>query len=159
VKRAQVEKEERAKKAANPRSNDKGKARVHDVEMGDPGAEKARLLESEGANDHEHETPTSPRESQGDDARPGLTSAASDISAHSSQSPLSEKARGKMRERHSASLENAGALALDPASLSIGRNGFVPTQEWVRRVIFSASLDSNCTLIIGYFLATRVSYP
>ncbi|KAF5331063.1 hypothetical protein D9619_005935 [Psilocybe cf. subviscida] len=132
VKRAQLENEERAKKAANAQSNDKGKARVHDIEMGDPGAEKARLLESEGANDLERDTVTTPRESQGDEARPGLTSAASDISTHSSQqSPLSEKARGKMRERHSASIESAAALALDPASLNIGRNGFVPTQEWV----------------------------
>jgi hypothetical protein len=43
---------------------------------------------------------------------------------------LSEKARGKMRER-SVSLE-----ALDPdleriAAQGVGRNGFIPTQEWV----------------------------
>lgn len=159
VKRAQLEKEERAKKAANAQSHDKGKARVHDIEMGDPGAEKARLLESEGANDLERDTVTTPRESQGDEARPGLTSAASDISTHSSQqSPLSEKARGKMRERHSASIESAAALALDPASLNIGRNGFVPTQEWVGGDILFNLPDFNCILKIGYVLATRVSY-
>lgn len=138
MKRAQVEKEERAKAQANAQSNDKGKARLHDIEMGDPGAEKARLLESEGANDHEREAEPTPRESQGDEARPALTPAASEISTHSSQqSPMSEKARGKMKERHSASIENANALALDPASLGIGRNGFVPTQEWVSRDILS----------------------
>jgi hypothetical protein len=43
---------------------------------------------------------------------------------------MSEKARGKMRER-SVSLE-----ALDPdleriAAQGVGRNGFIPTQEWV----------------------------
>lgn len=53
--------------------------------------------------------------------------------------PTSEKARGKMRERTSFS-EDAVALSLDPeleriAAAGVGRNGFVPTQEWVRRVI------------------------
>lgn len=47
---------------------------------------------------------------------------------------ISEKARGKMRERRSGSLS---LEVLDPeleriAAAGVGRNGFVPTQEWVR---------------------------
>jgi hypothetical protein len=43
-------------------------------------------------------------------------------------SPKSEKARGKMRAR-SLSVETISSL--DRAPLAIGKNGFVPTQEWV----------------------------
>lgn len=51
---------------------------------------------------------------------------------------LSEKARGKMRERESLSDDvGPGVARLDPeleriAAAGVGRNGFVPTQEWVR---------------------------
>lgn len=50
----------------------------------------------------------------------------------------SEKALGKMRERASLS-DDAIPLHLDPeleriATAGVGRNGFVPTQEWVRTI-------------------------
>jgi hypothetical protein len=53
----------------------------------------------------------------------------------------SEKARGKMREGTSFS-EDTISPRLDPelervAAAGVGRNGFVPTQEWVRSVITS----------------------
>lgn len=51
---------------------------------------------------------------------------------------MSEKARGKMRERSSSLDDDVAALTLrlDPeleriAAAGVGRNGFVPTQEWV----------------------------
>ncbi|KAG8965749.1 hypothetical protein FRC03_000199 [Tulasnella sp. 419] len=57
------------------------------------------------------------------------------VSRSFSQTALSEKARGKMKESGSGGVDEAEA-ALDPeservAAMAIGRNGFVPTQEWV----------------------------
>jgi len=62
-------------------------------------------------------------------------------SPDTAQKRTSEKARGKMRERMSLS-DDAIALHLDPeleriAAAGVGRNGFVPTQEWVRVMIDS----------------------
>ncbi|KAF8911951.1 high-temperature-induced dauer-formation protein-domain-containing protein [Gymnopilus junonius] len=127
VKRAQLAKEDRAKDA-------KGKARMHDVEMGDAGAEKARLLESEGAirsdyQEREPDSPGSPRTSQGDEAITRSFMSPGTENPYSANSPISEKARGKMRERRSLSIDNANALERLP--LGLMRNGFVPTQEWV----------------------------
>ena len=42
-------------------------------------------------------------------------------------SAISEKARGKMKEPRSASMDSLDRVA----ATGIGRNGFVPTQEWV----------------------------
>ena len=134
VKRAQLAKEERERNAGNQ----KGKTRIDDVEMGDPGAEKARLLENEGAihrTSHEREpdvtNATSPRTSQGDETvTRSFMSPTSDNPYAVAESPISEKARGKMRERRSLSVETINSL--DRAPASIGRNGFIPTQEWVR---------------------------
>jgi hypothetical protein len=42
---------------------------------------------------------------------------------------MSDKARGKMRERSSST--DLDTLADRIAAVGIGRNGFVPTQEWV----------------------------
>lgn len=44
---------------------------------------------------------------------------------------MSEKARGKMRER-SVSLETLDPELERIAAQGVGRNGFIPTQEWVR---------------------------
>ena len=134
VKRAQMAKEERAQQLANP----KGKTPVHDIEMGDPGAEKARLLESEGAHlrksqDQEYDSGGITGNSlEGEDTvilNRSLTSPTSESGFPGSDSPISEKARGKMRERRSLSVDNVNVL--ERAPLHIGRNGFVPTQEWV----------------------------
>ncbi|KAF4615248.1 hypothetical protein D9613_002761 [Agrocybe pediades] len=132
VKRAQLTKEEREKKSSNP----KGKARIDDIEMGDPGAEKARLLENEGAirgnsQDREHDgvNVASPRTSQGDEAVTRSFMSPTSDNPYVADSPISEKARGKMRERRSPSIDTISSL--DRAPASIGRNGFIPTQEWV----------------------------
>jgi len=45
-------------------------------------------------------------------------------------SAVSEKARGKMPERRSPSLDTDNSLDRVTAN-AVGRNGFVPTQEWV----------------------------
>ncbi|KAF8162962.1 high-temperature-induced dauer-formation protein-domain-containing protein [Crassisporium funariophilum] len=129
VKRAQLAKEERASKQTNP----KAKASIDEVELTDAGAEKARLLESEGASrggsqERERENGGSPRMSQETIARP-FVSPTSDNPYNTTESPISEKARGKMKERRSMSIDTVGSL--DRVSSSIGRNGFVPTQEWV----------------------------
>ena len=126
VKRAQLAKEDRVQ-------NTKGKAPVHDIESGDAGAEKARLLESEGAvrNDSEErelDNSASPRTSQGDEAITRSFMSPGTENPYVTDSPVSEKARGKMRERRSLSVDNS--IPLDRLPPGLTRNGFVPTQEW-----------------------------
>jgi hypothetical protein len=48
-----------------------------------------------------------------------------------STSTVSEKARGKMKARRSVSMDATGSLERIAAA-GVGKNGFVPTQEWVR---------------------------
>ena len=43
---------------------------------------------------------------------------------------VSEKARGKMRERRSPSLETDSSSLDRATATAVGWNGFVPTQEW-----------------------------
>lgn len=129
VRRVQLAKEEREK---NSPTKPKAKV-VDDLEVGDPSAEKARLLQSEGATrpDSSHEANTDnddPRASDVDLSAASL-SPNSDNPYDPPVSPLSEKARGKMKERRSLSLDTVSPL--DRVPLNIGRNGFVPTQEWV----------------------------
>ena len=130
VKRAQLAKE--ASKQAIP--NPKGKGSVGDVEMADAGAEKAMLLENEGASRGSDSTERE-REDSSAQASPGeevltrpLMSPNAELPYSTVDSPISEKARGKMRAR-SLSVETISSL--DRAPLVIGKNGFVPTQEWV----------------------------
>ena len=133
VKRAQQAKE--ASQQANP--NSKGKGSVDGVEMADAGAEKARLLEDEGASRGNDSTERerddgSAQASPGEDVltRPLMSpNAELPYSTVTVDSPISEKARGKMRERRSLSVDTINSL--DRTSLVIGKNGFVPTQEWV----------------------------
>lgn len=128
VKRAQLAKEDRAKNA-------KGKAPMTDIELGDAGAEKARLLESEGAirshsQEREQDSNGSPRTSQGDETITRSFMSPGTENPYSADSPVSEKVRGKMRERRSLSIDNINSLDRLPPGFT--RNGFVPTQEWVR---------------------------
>ncbi|KAF9533431.1 high-temperature-induced dauer-formation protein-domain-containing protein [Crepidotus variabilis] len=129
VRRVQLAKEERERKLMNP----KAKAGVNDDDPGDAGAEKARLLENEAATrsrsnsqDRDLEAGLSPRQSDEAVTR-SLVSPSSD-NPYASESPVSEKARGKMRER---SMSSDTMASLDRVPLNIGRNGFVPSQEWV----------------------------
>lgn len=113
IKRAQVLKEEQAQKAdGTAKSGETRESR----DSSDPGAEKSRLLSEEdqpstgGETSIEGASPEDAEEGRASISIPGA----------------SEKARGKMRERRSSSIDVVGV----PAA-SVGRNGFVPTQEWV----------------------------
>jgi len=121
-------KEEREK---NSPTNAKVKAVVDDLELGDASAEKARLLQNEGAT-----LPDAPEPYQASDStRTSEDILTTAVVSPSSDNPydtpasVSEKARGKMKERRSLSVETVSSL--DRVPLNIGRNGFVPTQEWV----------------------------
>lgn len=141
IKRAQVAKEELAQKQGNP----KNKLSTEGEDSRDPGAEKARLLENEqdhvGAGSDAQDSPRlsdgteERRSSEGALVTRSLMSPTAEAMDPLSFSPnindaVSEKARGKMRERRSLSLEMNASLERIATS-GIGRNGFVPTQEWV----------------------------
>jgi hypothetical protein len=67
----------------------------------------------------------------------------------------SVKARGKMKARRSTSLETSSSLDR-AAAARVGRNGFVPTDEWVRLVLCSSNryfINLRCP---GRVMATRV---
>lgn len=134
VKRAQQAKD--ASQQAN--SNSKGKGSVDEVEMADAGAEKARLLENEGASRGDDSTDRERDDSAHEDVltRP-LMSPNAELPYSTVDSPISEKARGKMRERRSLSVDTINSL--DHTSLGIGKSGFVPTQEWVFIFLFLRS--------------------
>jgi hypothetical protein len=125
VRRIQLAKEEREKNLTDPKA--KTKAIVDDVELADAGAEKARLLQNEGATQQpDVEVSLSARTSE----EVLTTSAMSPRSDNPYDTlAISEKVRGKMRERSSLSVDSMNSL--DRVPLSIGRNGFIPTQEWV----------------------------
>jgi len=130
----------RAQQAKEANQQGKGKGSVDEVEMADAGAEKARLLENEGASRDSNSTERemddgSARASLGEDVltRP-LMSPNAELPYATVDSIISEKARGKMRARRSVSVDTINSL--DRASLNIGKNGFVPTQEWVFIFLF-----------------------
>ena len=154
VKRAQLAKE------ASKQTNPKGKGSVDEVEMVDAGAEKARLLENEGAScgdstererdDNSANTPL------GEDVltRPLMSPNTESLySTMTMDSPISEKARGKMKARRSLSADTI--TSLDRAPLGIGKNGFVPSQEWVC-TFHSFVPKLLLTPCSGDILATRV---
>ncbi|VDB97691.1 unnamed protein product [Peniophora sp. CBMAI 1063] len=136
VRRIQKAKDEQA-----ARADLKGKSRAADEQQ--PHEEKQRLLEREGSTLSDSFTdlrmdsrPSSPPE----DPHPAsseehvasaqpLTSPGVDTPMTSAY-PVSEKARGKMKARRSGSVDTDGSQDM-AAPASVGRNGFVPTQEWV----------------------------
>ena len=130
VRQAQLAREEQARRLDS-----------HDEASGDaPNAsrEKARLSENDSLNDIA--TPTrsevgTPRSAARDDqvevtTRSTTPSTTGATSQHNDEHSLTEKARGKMKERCSSSLDMSPDLER-LAAAGIGRNGFVPTQEWV----------------------------
>jgi hypothetical protein len=135
IRRVQLAKEEQARKG-----DAKGKGRaLGDLESGEePATEKARLLEREASfrresSEHSLDQLLSSREqpqresSLDDEApRPLVSPTTGSVSGNT----LSEKARGKLRERTSMSVEMTRSLE-QIALAGIGRNRFVPTQEWV----------------------------
>lgn len=134
-------KEERARKKDTV---DKGKRRADPNEGEEPHEEKARLLRNENSSVEalrrieSGEGFADPRGfSQSETssvASPPMSPTIRQSSLQDGQpSPASEKARGKMRAVRSLSID-VGA-SLEPLTVTgIGRNGFVPTQEWVRQL-------------------------
>lgn len=145
IRRIQQAKEERARTAGG--AVDKGKNKAIDQEEEQPQDEKARLLRSESnssADLHSQSDPTedpaeAPQSSSEEDPatiRPLMSPTATEHPGFNrSRSEPSEKARGKMRAAgRSLSLDVSGSLE-SVAATAVGRNGFVPTQEWVRLFI------------------------
>lgn len=113
IRRVEMAKEEQARQSEHDR---KAIAAADvDLEAGDTQAEKMRLLQNDSERGGEVEL--------------------SDMSGHENVgvSPnRSEKARGKMRERQSSSLDSENSEDSHVGVSNVGRNNFVPTEEWVR---------------------------
>ena len=151
VKRAQLAKEANKQASTNP----KGKGSVDEIEMRDAGAEKARLLENEDASRGNDSTERG-RDDSSAHVSPGeeiFTRPLMSPNTELLDRPISEKARGKMRARRSLSIETISSL--ERAQLGIGKNGFVPTQEWVFTFPFLHS-EFMLTPCSGDVLAARV---
>lgn len=125
IKRVELAREEQTER------NRKGPSfQEDDLESGDPHREKVRLLrQQESTLDREAQSSHDPN--MEDEEGPTISRPIVSQSSESAPgTPSSEKARGKMRERRSLSLD-ANSSAERNAGAGIGRNGFVPTQEWV----------------------------
>lgn len=130
IRRVELAKQEQARQAEHDkRSNSMQDV---DVEAGDPQAEKIRLLQNESEAATARSVALEPS-CQGtpevdNEQNAGLSSQFTTYD----NNPLpgsSEKARGKMKEETSESQDTIG---LERFTVGVGRNGFVPTQEWVR---------------------------
>ncbi|KAF8212473.1 high-temperature-induced dauer-formation protein-domain-containing protein [Mycena galopus ATCC 62051] len=145
IRRVQLAKEEQARKA-----DTKGKGSQTPDDEPQPHEEKAKLLrhESENALSQNDSTEASPRPSQGQDPEISLDLPSSPTSSENipGSTSGSEKARGKMKARRSQSLDRNGSLDR-VAAAGVGRNGFVPTQEWVTSWQQGLPLDSVMLLI------------
>ncbi|KAI0060891.1 hypothetical protein BV25DRAFT_1806699 [Artomyces pyxidatus] len=153
VRRIQLAKEEQARKA-----DGKGKARDGEGEHEEPHEEKQRFLERENSalgissrgqsNDSLMEVRVDPRSSPPEE-EPGAPEGVDTVrplmspSLNASGFPpaISEKVRGKMRERRSMSVDTDGSYDR-AAAAGVGKNGFVPTQEWVTSWQQGLPLDS-----------------
>ncbi|ESK85891.1 hypothetical protein Moror_2314 [Moniliophthora roreri MCA 2997] len=128
IRRIQLAKEEHARKA-----DDKGSRRSSAEHGHGPSEEKKSLLFSaEGVDEEAGESrqPSSGAPADADVSSPEPVVSPTSDAIPSGNAP-SEKAKGKMKEqRRSSSIDNNGSLERLAAS-GIGRNGFVPTQEWV----------------------------
>ena len=132
IRRIQQAKEERAK--AGDAAADKGKGRANPQDEEQPHEEKARLLRNEGSGDYPSnggstENVRANSEDEGVAAMPLMSPTLSEHQPMGAREP-SEKARGKMRASRAMSLDMTGSLE-SLAATAVGRNGFVPTQEWV----------------------------
>ncbi|KAH7930903.1 hypothetical protein BV22DRAFT_1028069 [Leucogyrophana mollusca] len=140
IKRVQLAKEEQARQAERNRKNEPTNSGDGTE---DAHAEKTRLLqtESNSALELSRETESSAREPDSDDiddstgddpavTRPLMSPISEAPTASITATATSEKARGKMRARRSLSLDTTSSVERIAAA-GIGRNGFLPTQEWV----------------------------
>jgi hypothetical protein len=139
IRRVQLAKDELARK---DEGRSKGK-HPEDAADGEEQAsdEKIRLLESEQVDDLTTlEEGTRQPETRDGTRSPEENSQTQPLASRSpSEPPLvagpasvtSEKAKGKRRAQRSMSVEATGSLE-QIAAAGVGKNGFVPTQEWVR---------------------------
>lgn len=124
----------------------KGKSRATEEEYDQPHQEKQRLLERENAlgissreqsadnlteirvipRDHHQQEPAEHEEIPS--SQPFMSPTIDQASFSGFPTVASEKARGKMPERRSTSLDTEDRAT----AATVGWNGFVPTQEWVR---------------------------
>ncbi|KAF5324653.1 hypothetical protein D9611_004387 [Ephemerocybe angulata] len=153
IRRVQQAKEELANRGS-PNNDSKGKRPMNEPEPADASAEKAKLLQNESWNRassleeaaHSSGSPTIGMEDES--VYRALMSPSGEMS-----SPVSEKARGKMRERsrRSSDVDGLGLLgrngSLEGLAASVGRNGFVATQEWVTSWQQGLPLDTVLVLI------------
>ncbi|KAE9406466.1 hypothetical protein BT96DRAFT_987607 [Gymnopus androsaceus JB14] len=142
IRRVQLAKEEQTRKAAAASQDGKRKGRR--VSRDDPppavAEEKKNLLPAnnseEGENnedDDNEETVPPPLPSAGPatTTEPIVSPSAESIPTSANVQAASEKAKGKMKERRSSSSLDATGSLERMAAAGIGRNGFVPTTEWV----------------------------
>jgi hypothetical protein len=167
IRRAEIAKEEQARKGETL------KMRTLKDDADEPQDEKARLMGDENVMDVDLERGRDPGpydlqqprnsgphnrgSADGASDSPSVNLEVGIVSPTSSQAPLpiSGKARGKMKERRPTSVETTSSLDRIAAT-GVGRNGFVPTQEWVCAALFCAL---SCGLILldsGYIMAARV---
>jgi hypothetical protein len=138
IKRVQLAKEElarrnEAKLKANSLANETG-------EEEEPSDEKARLLESEQGDENglasleegtrDPQTRHEPLNPEEDLPTQPLGTSEEQTSTAGPAPAVSEKARGKRRAQRSMSMDTTGSLERIAAA-GVGKNGFVPTQEWV----------------------------
>jgi hypothetical protein len=136
--------------AAEEQSPDtKGKSRAAEEEYDQPHQEKQRLLERENAlgissreqsADNLTEVRVIPRDEHQQEpaehveempsTQPFMSPSVEQVTFSGFPNAVSEKARGKMPERRSTSLDTNNSLDRVTAT-TVGWNGFVPTQEWV----------------------------
>lgn len=104
--------------------------KVSSLSEDDASQEKARLLRTESLNDSVVVHPeTSETDAPADGS--GVRSSPEEGSPLAGASAFpSDKARGKRKERSSSSVDET-AIAESLSAMGVGRNGFVPTQEWV----------------------------
>jgi hypothetical protein len=135
IRRVQTAREEQAKRNAA----DKGKAKSDAHGEEEAHEEKARLLESESAvssNLSQLEEGLSSANISSDERTTDSPASPPGTPAHNQNSSgyVSEKARGKQRAtRRSMSVDASDSIENLQrfTAAGIGRNGFVPTQEWV----------------------------
>ena len=154
----------RIQRAKEEQSQDtKGKSRADGEEYDQAHEEKQRMLEREGALGISSNEPSAdsltevrviPRDQQEPEETPSSQSPMSPTAEQAASfsafpDAVSEKARGKMRERRSASLDTDNSLDRATAT-AVGWNGFVPTQEWASNLFFFAAVRLRELLLTDY---------
>lgn len=138
---------QRAKEEQSRAADTKGKSRAEEEVYDQPHEEKQRMLDRENSlgissreqsADNLTEVRVVPRDAlqQEETAspQPFMSPTMEQTTISNFPSAVSEKARGKMPERRSLSLDTDNSLDRVTAT-AVGRNGFVPTQEWVRAAL------------------------